>query len=63
MQDAYVSAFYEVVKDTQYKTGYDLPTELESYVVMLLATHIDKSDFLPKTSFAEYYLKLHTKDR
>ena len=48
---------YEVVKDTQYKTGYDLPTELESYVVMLLATHIDKSDFLPKTSFAEYYLK------
>ena len=62
MHDAYVSAFYDVVKETQYSTGYELPIELESYVVMLLATHIDKNDFLPKTSFAEYYLKLKDYD-
>ena len=63
MHDAYVSAFYDVVKETQYSSGYELPIELESYVVMLLATHIDKNDFLPKTSFAEYYLKLKDYDR
>ena len=63
MHDAYVSAFYDVVKETQYSTGYELPIELESYVVMLLATHIDKNDFLPKTSFAEYYLKLKDYNR
>ena len=63
MHDAYVSAFYDVVKETQYSTGYELPIELESYVVMLLATHIDKNDFLPTRSFAEYYLKLKDYDR
>ena len=63
MHDAYVSAFYDVVKETQYSTGYELPVELESYVVMLLATHIDKNNFLPKTSFAEYYLRLTERDR
>ena len=63
MHDAYVSAFYDIVKETQYSTGYELPIELESYVVMLLATHIDKNDFLPKTSFAEYYLKLKDYNR
>ena len=30
---------------------------------MILATHIYKNDFLPKTSFAEYYLKLKDYDR
>jgi len=63
MHDAYVSAFYDVVRETQYSTGYELPVELESYVVMLLATHIDKNNFLPKTSFAEYYLRLTERDR
>tara|TARA_A100001035_G_C27767912_1_gene494706 strand:+ start:317 stop:748 length:432 start_codon:yes stop_codon:yes gene_type:complete len=63
MHDAYVSAFYDVVKETQHSTGYELPVELESYVVMLLANHIDKNNFLPKTSFAEYYLRLRDTDR
>ena len=35
MHDAYVSAFYDVVKETQHSTGYELPVELESYVVKL----------------------------
>src|SRR5210317_438068 len=58
MEDAYRVAFYDVVKETQAKTGYDLPENLEAYVVMLLAHNIDRPDFLPEDSFAHAYLKL-----
>jgi hypothetical protein len=58
MKDAYRIAFYDVVKETQAKTGYDLPEHLEAYVVMLLAHHIDRPDFLPENSFAQAYLRL-----
>jgi hypothetical protein len=58
MNDAYQIAFYDVVKETQAETGYDLPEHLEAYVVMLLAHHIDRPDYLPEKSFAEAYLKL-----
>lgn len=58
MNDAYRVAFYDVVKETQAKTGFDLPEHLEAYVVMLLAYHIDRPDFLPEDSFAQAYLKL-----
>ena len=58
MKDAYRIAFYDVVKETQAETGYELPEHLEAYVVMLLAHHIDRPDFLPENSFAEAYLKL-----
>ena len=51
MYDTYASAFYDVVKETQSKTGYDLPLEIESYVVMLLASFIDKPSFLPQNTF------------
>lgn len=58
MKDAYRLAFYDVVKETQASTGYELPEHLEAYVVMLLAHHIDRPDFLPESSFAEAYLRL-----
>lgn len=58
MQDAYRLAFYDAVKDTEAKTGFELPDHLEAYVVMLLAYHIDRPGFLPEDSFAESYLKL-----
>ena len=58
MDDTYASAFYDIVKDTQSKTGYELPLEIESYVVMLLASKIDKPDFLPAKTFAECYYTL-----
>lgn len=58
MKDAYRVAFYDVVKETQAKTGYDLPEHLEAYVVMLLAYNIDRPDFLPEDSFAQAYLRL-----
>lgn len=58
MNDAYRLAFYDVIKETQATTGYELPENIEAYVVMLLAHHIDRTNFLPEDSFAEAYLKL-----
>jgi hypothetical protein len=58
MNDAYRVAFYDVVKETQANTGYELPEHLEAYVVMLLAHHVDRPNYLPEDSFAEAYLKL-----
>lgn len=58
MKDVYRSAFFDVVKETQAKTGYDLPEQLEAYVVMLLAHFVDRPDYLPESSFAESYLQL-----
>ena len=58
MRDAYTDAFYGVVKETQEQHGYELPVDLESYVVMLLAHYIDRPNFAPHTSFAEAYMSL-----
>ena len=57
MNDAYRTALFDVVKDTSAKRGYDLPEPIEAYVVMLLATHVDKPDFLPD-AFGTTLLKL-----
>ena len=53
MKDEYTSAFHDIVKDASETTGYQLPLEIESYVVMLLADKIDQPNFLPKTTFAQ----------
>ena len=58
MQESYHSVFYTIIKETQDTYGYDLPFDIEVYVTMLLASHIDKSSFLPQDSFAESYLSL-----
>lgn len=58
MKDEYTSAFYDIVKEATVTTGYQLPVEVESYVVMLLADKIDSPNFLPTTSFAEEFMKL-----
>jgi len=58
MKDQYIQAFYDIVCETKGTHGYELPVELESYIVFLLASHIDKPDFLPQDSFAESLLKL-----
>jgi len=59
MKDVYFSAFYDAVQETKQTSGYTLPVDLEAYVVMLLASFVEKPDFLPKDSFAESYLKLN----
>lgn len=63
MKDAYIDAFYGVIKQTQTSSGYELPEHIESYIVILLASHIEKVNFLPNNSFAETYLNLTYKDR
>lgn len=60
MEDVYRSAFYEIVKETQNKTGYGLPEHIEVYVVMLLSHQTDRPNFLPDTSFAELFLTANT---
>jgi hypothetical protein len=57
MNDAYTTALFDVVKDTSIKNGYELPEPIEAYIVMLLASHVDKPDFLPDT-FAQAFLTI-----
>ena len=58
MKDAYTHAFYGIVRETQDTHGYELPEHLESYIVMLLASYVERPKFLPDDSFAERYLSL-----
>jgi hypothetical protein len=58
MKDAYTEVFFNIVKETKVETGYELPEHIEAYVVMLLAHNVERPDFLPKSSFAEAFLKL-----
>ena len=53
MKDEYITVFYDLVKETQSTTGFELPIEVEAYVVMLLADKLDKPNFLPHDSFAQ----------
>ena len=63
MRDEYASAFYDVVKDTRDRTGIEMPEYIEHYVVLLLASHVDKSSFLPTKTFAESMFELtHSRD-
>ena len=52
MERSYVSAFYDVVKYTSEKSGYDLPTDVEAYLVYFLADYIKKKGFPPEKAFA-----------
>jgi len=61
MKDVYFSTFYDAMQETKNATGYTLPLDVEAYVVMLLASFVEKPDFLPSDSFAESYLKLNPK--
>ena len=58
MKTEYTNAFYDIVCEAKETHGYELPVDLESYVVFLLASHIERPDFLPQSTFAEAYLKL-----
>lgn len=58
MKDAYTEAFYGVVRDTQSRTGYDLPEHIEAYIVMLLSNYVERNDIPPDTTFAEMFCTL-----
>jgi len=63
MEDAYRSAFYEIVRNTEARTGYELPDHIKSYLIMLLSYQTDRPNFLPETSFAELFLTANTARR
>ena len=58
MKDAYNNAFYDVVKETQITSGYDLPHHVEAYIVMLLSEYVDRCDIPPESTFAEMFLTI-----
>ena len=62
MNDAYTTALFDVVKESSATRGYDLPEPIEAYVVMLLASHVEKPDFLPEKTFCQMFFKLKTAD-
>jgi len=63
MKDAYTLAFYDVVKESQAKSGLELPHHIEAYVVMLLSNFVDRDDIPPDTSFAHMFLTLKDKQQ
>ena len=56
MKDAYITAFYDVVKETQITSGYKLPHHVEAYIVMLLSNYVERHDIPPDSTFAEMFL-------
>lgn len=58
MKEEYRIAFYDVVKETQITSGYELPHHIEAYIVMLLSDFVDRNDFPPDTSFAEMFFTI-----
>lgn len=50
--EAYVSAFYDLVKNTSEEHGYDLSADVEAYLVYFLADYTKKKGFPPERAFA-----------
>jgi hypothetical protein len=63
MKDAYTTAFYDVVKETQATSGLELPHHVEAYIVMLLSDFVDRNDFPPDSTFAEMFLTIRNKQQ
>jgi hypothetical protein len=58
MKDAYYTAFYDVVKNTQITSGMELPHHIEAYIVMLLSDFLERNDIPPDSAFAELFLTI-----
>lgn len=59
MRDEYTAIFRDLIRETTSSTGYTLPSDIEAYIAILLGDFLDKTQFMPDTSFAEAYLQLH----
>ena len=60
MNNHYITAFYQLLQEASEFYGYELPKYVESYILLLLADHMEKSDWYPKPSIAENYLTIQT---
>jgi len=54
------SRFQELVQEHEYETGFEMPVQLESYVIDLLTDRLVRVDIIPEPSFAERYLQLYS---
>lgn len=50
--EAFVSAFYDLVKTTSEEHGYELSADIEAYLVYFLADYTKKKGFPPERAFA-----------
>lgn len=52
MEKVFVNTFYDLVKEVSDRSGFELDTELEAYVVFFLAEYVRKRGFPPEKAFA-----------
>lgn len=60
MKEIFSNEFYDIVKDTQTRTGLELPVHIEAYIVMLLSTYVERDDIPPVCTFAELFMTIKT---
>lgn len=58
MNDAYINIFQVLVTETKEQHGYELPLNVEQYVVVLLADHLTRPDWTPEKSFTETWANI-----
>lgn len=58
VSDEYVTAFQHLITETKNSYGYELPLHVEQYVIMLLADHINRPNWMPEDSFIETYYRI-----
>lgn len=51
MNNAYIKLFYKLVKQTVDKKGLHIPSDVEAYVVFLLARYVKNKKFPPNQAF------------
>jgi len=51
--------FRDLVRDHERFTGFQMPLNLETYLVELLSERLERTDIIPHPSFAEKYLELY----
>jgi hypothetical protein len=60
MKEIFSNEFYDIVKDTQTRTGLELPVHIEAYIVMLLSSYVERDDIPPACTFAEIFMTIKT---
>lgn len=60
MKEIFSNEFYDIVKETQTRTGLELPEHIEAYIVMLLSTYVERDDIPPTCTFAEIFMAIKT---
>jgi hypothetical protein len=60
INDTYIEAFRNVVKETGRVYGYTVPEPVQTYVVMLLSSYMDRTNFMPNRGFTQELLSLYS---